>query len=298
MRRPKPVTTTPPALVRRSVGPSGAPPCSTMARRAFLHRLSLFAGSATAIGAGLQLLEGGRALAAIVPEGDPRLNIAFVNYDSPYGPMKAYTARLRETRKQPSVLVVHDALGLTPHYQDIVRRLAIEGYYAMAVDGLSPLGGTPPDSDQARKMIPRLDPAGTLQAFDTGLAWLKSNLNTTDRIGAVGFGWGGALVNRMATSGGDLTAGVVYDGAPPPLAEVSKIKAALLLQNVAGDRQVGARLSAYIEALKAAGVRYETYTYQDTDRGFSNDTRPDRYDEAAAKLAWSRTVAFLKAALA
>ncbi len=270
----------------------------TVSRRSALQRLAHVAGTAAAGAALSPFANFAGASAAIVPEGERRLNIARVSYDSPYGRMKAYSARLRGADKQPSVLVVHDFWGLTPHMEDIARRLAIEGFYAMAVDALSPVGGTPPNGGKTRASISRLDPARTLAALKAGLAWLKSNLNTTEKVGAVGFGWGGGMVNRLAVNGRDLTAGVVYYGPPPALDQVSRIGAALLLHYAGKDPAVDATVPAFGAALDAAGVRHEIFRYAGTRPGFANDMRAALYDRPAAELAWTRTVGFLRKNLA
>lgn len=270
---------------------------SAMERRVFMSRLSKLAGGAAAAAALVPLLEGGVAQAAIVPEDDARLNIARVAYDSPYGRMMAYTAREQGAGTQPSVLVIHENRGLNPHIEDIARRLALAGFYAMAVDGLSPLGGAPADSDKAREMIYTLDRAKTIQAFGAGVQWLKNNLNTTDKVGCVGFCWGGGLANQLAVHVPDLAAAAVYYGASPSPADASKIKAAMLLQYAGNDQRINAGVPAYVAALKAAGVRYRMYTYEGADHAFNNDTRPARYDKAAADLAWSRTTDFFKTEL-
>lgn len=270
---------------------------STMERRTFMRRLSVLAGGAGAAAALVPLLEGSAAQAAIIPENDKRLNVAWITYDSPYGPMKAYTVRQKSAGKQPAVLAIHENRGLNPHIQDIARRLALAGYYAMAVDALSPLGGTPPDSDKARKMIYTLDRAKTIQAFSAGIGWLKTNLNTTEKVGCVGFCWGGGLANQLAIHSRDLDAAAVFYGASPNLADVPKIKAALLLNYAGKDARINESVPAYVAALKAAGVNYRMFMYEGANHAFNNDTRPARYDKAAADLAWSRTIEFFKAEL-
>jgi len=189
------------------------------------------------------------------------------------------------------VLVVHENRGLNPHIEDIARRLALDNFVAFAPDALFPLGGYPGSEDKAREIFPKLDQTKTREDFVTALGWLKARPETNGRVGAVGFCYGGGIVNMLATRVPDLLAGVAFYGSAPTLEDVPKIKASLIIQSAETDERINAGWPAYEAALKAADVKYERFLYPGTQHGFNNDTTP-RYDAAAAKLAWERTVAF------
>ena len=195
-------------------------------------------------------------------------------------------------------MVVHENRGLNEHIRDVARRLALEGFMALAPDFLTPAGGTPSDEDQAREMIGGLDPDQTLANASATLAFLKNHEGTNGKVGAVGFCWGGGLVNRIAVrAGGDLDAGVAYYGQAPDAGGVSRIKARMLLHYAGLDERINAGMEAYKAALDAAGVDYEMFVYDGVNHAFNNDTSAARYDKAAADLAWSRTVELFKTAL-
>jgi carboxymethylenebutenolidase len=194
--------------------------------------------------------------------------------------------------KLPAVLVVHENRGLNPHIEDIARRLALESFVAFAPDALFPLGGYPGDEDEARAAFQKLDQAKTREDFVAAVAWLKARPETNGRVGAVGFCYGGGIVNMLATRVPDLAAGVAFYGSGPNLEDVPKIKAPLVIQSAENDERINAGWPAFEAALKAANVSYERHLYPGTQHGFNNDTTP-RYDAAAAKLAWERTLAFL-----
>ena len=193
--------------------------------------------------------------------------------------------------------VIHENRGLNPHIEDITRRLALDGFMAFAPDALSPLGGYPGDEDKARAAFATLDQAKTLEDFLAAARWLKSRGDGNGKLGAVGFCWGGGIVHVLATRMPDLNAGVPFYGNTPAPAEAARVKAPLLIQQAAVDERINAAWPAYEAALQAAGVKYQAHRYPGTQHGFNNDTTP-RYDAAAAKLAWERTVAFFKANLA
>jgi carboxymethylenebutenolidase len=196
------------------------------------------------------------------------------------------------------VLVIHENRGLNPHIEDITRRLAVDGFLAFAPDALFPLGGYPGDEDKAREQFGTLDQAKTRQDFIAATGFLKARPECTGKIGAVGFCYGGGMVNYLATQlGTDLVAGVAFYGSSPDLADVPKIKAPLIIQSAENDPRINASWPAYEEALKAAGVQYERFLYPGTQHGFNNNTTP-RFDAAAAKLAWERTVQFFRSKLA
>jgi carboxymethylenebutenolidase len=231
--------------------------------------------------------------AQVVTPEDPRIKVQYVEYDSPkgYGKMRGYLAvPAKASGKLPGVLVIHENRGLNPHIEDIARRLALDNFVAFAPDALFPLGGYPGDEDKARELFPKLDQTKTREDFVAALDWLKARPETTGKVGAVGFCYGGGIVNFLATRSPDLAAGVAFYGSAPDVEDVPKIKAALLIQSADVDERINAGWPAYEAALKAANVRYERYLYPGTQHGFNNDTTP-RYDAAAAKLAWERTLA-------
>ena len=264
-----------------------------LSRRDFLDRLGEIAGSSAAALALLPLLRNDYARAAVVPPGDDRLSIGSASYDASGTRITGYVARRKGQAKRPAVIVVHENRGLNPHIQDIARRLALEGFLAFAVDMLSPLGGTPDDEDKGRDMIATLDAAETARRIAAAVPFLQKHPDSNGKVGAVGFCWGGGMVNRIAVLAPDLKAGVAYYGAQPPAAAVPSIHAALLLHYAGLDQRINAGIADYEAALKAAHKRYAVHVYPNVNHAFNNDTG-NRYDKAAADLAWSRTVAFFK----
>jgi len=262
-------------------------------RRDFLDRLSGIAGSSAAALALLPLLQNDYARAAIVPPDDTRLAIETVSYDAAGTPIKCYLARGKSKAKRPAVIVIHENRGLNPHIQDVARRIALDGFLALAVDMLSPLGGTPGDEDKGREMIGTLNAGETAQRIAAAVPYLEKHPDSNGKVGAVGFCWGGGMVNRIAVLSPNLKAGVAYYGAQPPAAQVPSIKASLLLHYAGLDSRINAGIPAYEAALKAAGKRHEVHVYPNVNHAFNNDTS-SRYDKPAADLAWSRTIAFFK----
>ena len=262
-------------------------------RRGFLDKAAKYAvGGVTAAMLLDQLSPKFLAAQVIKPE-DARIKVQRVEYASPngYGKMGGYLAEpAKPAGKLPAVLVIHENRGLNPHIEDIARRLAVDNFVAFAPDALFPLGGYPGDEDKAREVFPKLDQAKTREDFVTALAWLKARPETNGKVGAVGFCYGGGIVNMLATRVPELAAGVPFYGSAPNVEDVPKIKAAMLIQSAEVDERINASWPAYEAALKAANVRYERHQYPGTQHGFNNDTTP-RYDAAAAKLAWERTVA-------
>jgi carboxymethylenebutenolidase len=263
-------------------------------RRGFLDRASKFAIGGLTAGMLLDALTPNFAAAQQVPRDDKRLKTESIEYPSPQGSgkMRGYLARpAGASGKLPGILVVHENRGLNPHIEDIARRLALDNFMAFAPDALTPLGGYPGDEDKARGLFGTLDAAKTREDFVTAANYLKSRPDCTGKIGAVGFCWGGGIVNMLATRLPDLGAAVPFYGNQPPAEDVAKIKAPLLIQYAETDDRINAGWPAFETALKAANVKYTMYKYPGTQHGFNNDTTP-RYDEAAAKLAWQRTVEF------
>ena len=264
-------------------------------RRAFLDRAAKFA-TAAGVTAGMLLdaLNPRFAAAQQVPKDDKRLRTEQIEYPSPQGSgtMKGYSARAVAAKgKLPGVLVVHENRGLNPHIEDIARRLALDNFLAFAPDALAPLGGYPGDEDKARAVFPKLDQTKTREDFVAAVNYLKTRPDCTGRIGVVGFCYGGGIANMLATRVPDLAAAVPFYGGQPAADQVPNIKAALLIHYAENDERINAGWPAYEAALKAAKVSYTMHMYPGTQHGFNNDTTP-RYDEAAAKLAWQRTVEF------
>lgn len=266
----------------------------TIDRRGFLDRASKFAvGGMTAAGL-LAALSPDFANAQQVAPTDARLKAEYITYPSPNGSgtVKGYLARpANASGKLPGILVVHENRGLNPHIEDITRRLALDNFVAFAPDALTPLGGYPGDEDKAREAFGKLDQAKTREDFITAASVLKSRPECTGKIGAVGFCYGGGMVHFLSTKLPDLAAGVPFYGNLPAPEAAASVKAPLLINFAAVDERINAAWPGYEAALKAAGVRYTAYTYPGTQHGFNNDTTP-RYDAAAAKLAWDRTLAF------
>ncbi len=262
-------------------------------RRTFLERLTDIAGSSAAALALLPLLQNDYARAAVVPPDDARLTIDTAAYDAGGTQISGYLARLKGKAKRPAIIVIHENRGLNPHIQDIARRLALEGFLALAPDMLSPLGGTPADEDKARDMIGTLKADETARRSAAAVPFLERHAESTGNVGAVGFCWGGGIINRIAVLAPDLKAGVVYYGLQVPADQVAAIRAPLLLHYAGLDQRVNAGIAAYEAALKADHKRYTIYVYPNVNHAFNNDTGRS-YDKAAADLAWSRTIAFFK----
>ena len=271
----------------------------TLDRRGFMDKLTRLAGSGAAAAAIAPMLAANQAHAAIVPADDARVKSETVSWSGPAGELSGYLAVPAEaTGDLGTVIVIHENRGLNPHLEDVARRLAVEGFLGLAVDLLSPLGGTPADEDQARQMIAALDPAANLANLVATVAFLKSHPMGNGKVGAIGFCWGGGAVNQLAVASPDLAAGVAYYGSQPPAADVPKIKAHLLLHYAGLDDRINAGIPAYEEALKSAGIDYTLYMYEGANHAFNNDTSAARYDKEAADLAWSRSIAFFTEALA
>jgi carboxymethylenebutenolidase len=271
----------------------------TLDRRRFMTQLTRLCGGAAAACAALPLLEANPALAALVAPDDPRLKIETVRFDGTSGPVSGYWAQpAKAAGKLPAVLVIHENRGLNPHIQDVVRRAALAGFVALGPDFLSPSGGTPADQNQARQMIYQLDPEATVGDAVAAVAFLKSDAASTGKVGAVGFCWGGGMVNQTAIHAPDLGAGVAFYGRVPASADVAKIRAKMLLHYAGLDQRINAGIAGYKAALEAAKVEHTIHMYDGVNHAFHNDTAAARYHKAAAGLAWKRTIEFLTAALA
>ena len=262
-------------------------------RRDFMDRLTTIAGSSAAALALLPLLQNDYARAAIVPADDARLAIDTVSYDAGGVKISGYLARLKAKGKRPAVIVIHENRGLNPHIKDVTRRIALEGFLAFGVDILSPLGGTPGDEDKGREMIGSLKPDEAAQQIAAAVPFLAKLAESTGSVGAMGFCWGGGMVNRVAALSPDLKAGVAYYGAQGAAAQVPNIQAPLMLHYAGLDQRINAGIPAYEAALKAANKRHTIHMYLDVNHAYNNDSG-DRFNKPAADLAWSRTVAFFK----
>jgi len=262
-------------------------------RRDFFKRLSVLAGSVAAANALLLLLENSRAGAEIVPQNDSRLESADITYPGATGQVKGYQSKPKGAAKVPAVVVIHENKGLHPHIKDVTRRVALEGYLAMAPDALTPLGGTPDDPDKAVELIKKLDDQSTQQNFVAAVEFLKTHPASTGKVGVIGFCWGGRMANLVAVNSPDLTAAVPFYGSQPAAEDVPRIKASLLLHYAGLDERIDKGIPAYEAALKKAGVDYKLYMYEGAKHAFNNDTNADRYNKEAAELAWKRTIAFL-----
>jgi len=270
-----------------------------LSRRGFLDQAASFAGGSAGAAALLAALSPDFAAAQQVKPDDPRLVTRRQSFNSPQGSgqVQGYLAKPVDAGgKLPAVLVVHENRGLNPHIEDIARRVALAGYVAYAPDALAPLGGYPGDEDKARELFQKLDPAKARADIVAGARGLLALPDANGKVGVVGFCYGGTLANHIATQVPELAVAVPFYGGAPALEDVPRIKARLLLHYAGNDERVNASWPAYEAALKAAGTRYEAFTYAGTQHGFNNDTTP-RYDPVSAQLAWERTLAVFKATL-
>jgi carboxymethylenebutenolidase len=276
-----------------------------MSRREFMEGIEKYAISGLTVAAIADALMPNYALGQVVPKNDSRLKIETVTVPSPQGngTIKGQFARpasAAATAKLPGILVVHENRGLNPHIEDIGRRLALEGFNTFAPDGLTSVGGYPGDDAQGGTLFGQVNGAKMQEDFYAAAMWLKARPDSTGKIGVTGFCFGGGVSNNLAVRmGADLAAAVpFYGGAPAALTDVPKIKAAVLVHHGATDTRLVMAWPAYEAALKAAGVTYEGYLYEGAGHGFNNDATPQRYNEAASKLAMSRTIAWFKKHLA
>ena len=271
----------------------------TLDRRRFMEQLTRLAGSGAAAAAIAPMLAANSAQAAIVADNDPRVKGEDITYPGSGGEMKGYLVKpSNQAGKLGTVIVIHENRGLNPHIRDVARRVALEGFVALAPDFLSPLGGTPADEDKARDMFTKVDPAQTIANGVATVALLKADKDGDGKVGAIGFCWGGGTANMLAVNAPDLAASVAYYGMQPKAADAAKIKAALLLHYAGLDDRTNAGIAAFKKELDAAHVEYTVYVYEGANHAFNNDTSAARYDKKAADLAWGRTIAFLRQKLA
>lgn len=269
---------------------------SQVSRKDFMRKLAILAGSTALAMTILPMLENNYAAAADFNSDDVEVeNIAYTGVD---GEMKAVLAKPKGKKNLGCVLVIHENRGLNPHIIDVTKRVAAEGFLALGVDALSPLGGTPTDEDKGRELIGKLDPEKNLQNYLKALEYLRNRKDGNGKVGCVGFCWGGGMANKLAVNDPKLQAAVAYYGAQANVADVPKIKASLMLHYGGLDERINAGIPAYEQALKDNKIDYKIYIYEGVNHAFNNNTSPTRYNEAAAKLAWSRTIDLFKQKLA
>jgi carboxymethylenebutenolidase len=271
----------------------------TLDRRDFMRKLTALTGSAATAAAIAPLLAANQAKAEMIAPDDARVKAEDITFPGATGEIKAYKVRpANAAGKLPAVIVIHENRGLNAHIKDAARRLALEGFEAVAPDFLSPAGGTPADEDKAREMISALKPDETAANSAAAVKYLEGADDTTGKVGAIGFCWGGGLANQTAVHAPGLKAAVAYYGPQPKAEDVPKIKAALLLHYAGLDERIDAGIDAYKKALTASGKEFQIYIYDGVNHAFNNDTSAARYNKEAADLAWGRTIAFLKQKLA
>jgi carboxymethylenebutenolidase len=266
-----------------------------MDRREFLEKLAALAGGTAAAAVILPAFEGegGSGAPQLVPRDDPRLETEYIKYPTESGEMRAYRARPKGAGKLAGVIVIHENRGLNAHIEDITRRVALEGFVAVAPDALTASGGTPENPDEARPLFQKLDREANTKNFVAAVAYLETHPQTTGKVGCMGFCWGGGVTNQVAVHAPELTAAVPFYGIQPAPEEVPKIKAAMLIHYAGDDERINAGIPAFEEALKKAGVEHTIHMYEGAGHAFMNDTG-SRYNKEAADLAWRRTIAFLK----
>lgn len=269
---------------------------SQVSRKDFMRKLAILAGSTALAMTILPLLENNYAAAADFNSDD--IEVENITYTGVDGEMKAVMAKPKGKKNLGCVLVIHENRGLNPHIIDVTKRVAAEGFLALGVDALSPLGGTPTDEDKGRELIGKLDPQKNLQNYLKALDYLRNRKDGNGKVGCVGFCWGGGMANKLAVNDPKLQAAVAYYGAQANVADVPKIKASLMLHYGGLDERINAGIPAYEQALKDNKIDYKIYIYEGVNHAFNNNTSPTRYNEAAAKLAWSRTIDLFKQKLA
>ena len=261
---------------------------SGISRKDFMRKLAILTGSTALAMNILPLLENNYAASAQLDDKD--LFTETITYSGAEGDMKAFLAKPKDKKNLGCVLVIHENRGLNPHTIDVTKRVAAEGFLAIGVDALSPFGGTPDDQDMAREMIGKLDASKNLKSYLKGLDYLRNHKDGNGKTGTVGFCWGGAMANKLAVNDPNLQAAVAYYGSQPPAEDVSKIKASVMLHYAGLDERINAGIPPYEEALKSNNIDYKLFVYDGVNHAFNNDSSPTRYNEAAAKLAWSRTI--------
>lgn len=261
-----------------------------LSRKTFIKRLILLTGSSGAAMSLLPMLESDYMNTVLAKSDD--LFTEYITYPGVQGEMKAYVARPKELRPYPTVVVMHENRGLNGHIEDVTRRAAQAGFLAIAPNALAPLGGTPENEDEARKLFTQLKAEDNLANFIKLFDYLPSRKDSNGNYGCVGFCWGGGMANSLAVNVPTLKAAVAFYGRQPEVADVPKIKAAMQLHYASLDERVNAGIPAYEEALKKNDISYQLFMYEGVNHAFHNNTSAARYNEAAAHLAWERTIAF------
>jgi carboxymethylenebutenolidase len=276
---------------------------TTMGRRVFLQRLTVLAGGTTAAAAALTMLEGNTAEAAQVPEDDPTIDAKMITYPGATGEIKAYEVRPAGAGQLPAVIVIHANRGLWPHFKDVARKLALGGYLALAPDMLSPAGGTPergesrgPEGDAALEALSKIPATDVESNLVAAVNFLKSHPESTGKVGAIGFCWGGGHALSLAVNTAELDAAVAYYGSQPQDG-FARMEAPMLLHYAADDPRLVKGIPPFVEQMEAHDKAYELYIYPGTRHAFNQDNRPDRYNAEAANLAWGRTLDFFAAHL-
>jgi carboxymethylenebutenolidase len=265
-----------------------------ISRRGFLKKLSMVAGSTAAAFALMPVLEENDLLASGKPKKETALVTEFIKYPAATGEMRAYLARPQKGKKFPAVIVIHENRGLVPHIQDVTRRMAKEGFLALAPDALSPVGGTPEDITNVGELFKKLNSEETTKNFVAAVKFLETHPKSNGKVGCTGFCWGGAMTNQVAVNSPELDAAVPYYGRQPSAEDVAKIKAPIMAHYAEKDDMINGGIAAFEEALKKNNKEYQIFIYPGTMHAFNNDTNKERYNAEAAKLAWGRTVAFFK----
>ena len=265
-----------------------------ISRRDFFEKLVAITGSAAAAMAMLPSFDNAPAVNELTQEADKDLVTEFIKYPGETGDMKAFLARPKAGKKFPAVIVIHENRGLQPHIMDVTRRMAREGFLSLAPDALSPVGGTPEDINAVGALFKQLNGEQTTKNFVAAVKYLNSHPNSNGNVGCTGFCWGGAMTNQVAVNAPDLKAAVPYYGRQPAAEDVAKIKAPVLAHYAENDQGINQGIPAFEEALKKAGIEYQIFTYPGTQHAFNNDTNKERYNEAAAKQAWKRTIDFFR----
>jgi carboxymethylenebutenolidase len=271
----------------------------TLDRRGFMERLTKLAGSGAAAAAIAPMLAADKAAAQQVPEDDERLSAQDITYPGGGGEMSGYLVMPdNPSGPLPTVIVIHENRGLNPHIRDVARRLALQDFVVLAPDFLSPAGGTPENEDEAREMIGALDPSANIANGVATIEFLAAHEAGNGNVGAVGFCWGGGMVNELAVASTGLDAGVAYYGRQPAAGGVPEIRAALLLHYAGLDERINAGIEDYEAALRENGVEHQIHIYEGVNHAFNNDTSEARFDQVAAAVAWERTLDFLREHLA
>jgi len=263
-------------------------------RRDFIRKLAMVAGSTAAAMALLPVLEDNSLKGSSPLQDNSDLVTEFIKYPGETGDIRGFLARPKSGKKFPAVIVIHENRGLVPHIQDVTRRMAREGFLALAPDALSPVGGTPEDITNVGDLFKKLDNEQTIKNFVAAVKYLKTNPLSTGKVGCTGFCWGGGMTNQVAVNSPDLNAAVPYYGMQPKAEDVEKIKAPIMAHYGGDDTRINAGIPAFEEALKKYKKDYQIFIYEGAQHAFNNDSNAERYNEKAAKLAWGRTIGFFK----